>query len=479
MKRILTLIQIILLLALLSCKKLIEIDSPQDRQTTITVFASDETANAALTGIYARMSNESTLPYNIPLMMGQYGDELKNFSTSKGLVSIYTNSLNQIEGVLPNLWQIGYNHIYQANAVWEGCDQSKRLRPDVKKQLMAEARFIRAFWFFYLTNIYGNIPLATSTDYTINNYLKNSDKGKVYAQIFSDLLEAESDINPNYVSGNSISTSEDRVRPNVYVVKSFLSRAYLYSENYDKAEAKASEVINNNIFYNLEPLAGVFLKGSREAIWQIMTPSPTFGTSNTYEGLNFILTNRPSTGLTVNSTISPQLLSSFELGDKRRTSWIGEYIHSAIVPNVSYYFPYKYKIKSSTAASAEYTTPFRLGELYLVRAEARVHLGKLSQAIDDLDSLRSRAGLPLIKNVNPQIAKDDLLKLIFHERQVELFAEWGHRWFDLKRSGHVDQVMSVVAVTKGGTWSSHKQLWPIPIREIQNNPNLSQNTGYN
>jgi hypothetical protein len=61
---------------------------------------------------------------------------------------------------------------------------------------------------------------------------------------------------------------------------------------------------------------------------------------------------------------------------------------------------------------------------------------------------------------------------------VELFTEMGHRWFDLRRTGKIDAVMSVVAPQKGGTWDATKQLLPIPASEIVLNSNLVQNPGY-
>jgi hypothetical protein len=68
--------------------------------------------------------------------------------------------------------------------------------------------------------------------------------------------------------------------------------------------------------------------------------------------------------------------------------------------------------------------------------------------------------------------------MIAHERQVELFTEWGHRWFDLKRTGAIDTVMKNVAIQKGTTWNKNFQLFPIPQTEILANPNLVQNPGY-
>src|SRR5690606_35092052 len=97
-------------------------------------------------------------------------------------------------------------------------------------------------------------------------------------------------------------------------------------------------------------------------------------------------------------------------------------------------------------------------------------------AIDDLDEIRDRAGLPLIVNTNPNIDQAGLLTAVLKERQHELFTEWGHRWFDLKRTGKIDEVMELVTPKKkpGAEWKPHMQWFPIYFVELLNNPNLGQ-----
>jgi hypothetical protein len=116
----------------------------------------------------------------------------------------------------------------------------------------------------------------------------------------------------------------------------------------------------------------------------------------------------------------------------------------------------------------------RLGELFLIRAEARAQQNNLQSALSDLNVIRKRAGLPNV-NVN---GKDSLLLSILHERQVELFAEWGHRWFDLKRTGNIDRIMNLVTPQKGGIWKTTSRLFPLPEGDIEKNNNLNQNPGY-
>jgi len=81
-------------------------------------------------------------------------------------------------------------------------------------------------------------------------------------------------------------------------------------------------------------------------------------------------------------------------------------------------------------------------------------------------------GLPTYSGATDQAS---VLSAIMKERQVELFAEWGHRWFDLKRTNTAN---SVLGAEKPTTWKSTAVLYPIPVTEIINNPKLVQNPGY-
>jgi hypothetical protein len=162
-------------------------------------------------------------------------------------------------------------------------------------------------------------------------------------------------------------------------------------------------------------------------------------------------------------------LNAFEVGDKRKASWV----ISGTQDGQPWSHPFKYKSTSSDTVLTEYYTVFRLAEQHLVRAEARAKLGKLTaanSAESDINIIRDRAGL------GPTTAqtKEELLAAVAQERRVELFSEWGHRWFDLKRTGKADEVLSLI---KPG-WQPEDKLYPIPYDERQLNPNLTQNPHY-
>ena len=114
---------------------------------------------------------------------------------------------------------------------------------------------------------------------------------------------------------------------------------------------------------------------------------------------------------------------------------------------------------------------FRLADAYLIRAEAAAHLNNTGQAIYDIDEVRTRAGL----SGTTAVTKDEVLAAVAKERFTELFTEWGNRWFDLKRTGVIDAVMSTVKPN----WKPFCALFPVPRNQIVLDPNLKQNPGYN
>src|SRR5690606_1021237 len=136
-----------------------------------------------------------------------------------------------------------------------------------------------------------------------------------------------------------------------------------------------------------------------------------------------------------------------------------------------WYTPYKYKIRDSSDSSQEYSVVFRLSEQYLIRSEARLYQGNLSGSLSDLNLIRFRAGLNSIHSNNHV----EMLNIILTERRHELFSEFGHRWFDLKRTNMAEPILSPIKPN----WRSTNVLFPIPENELLINPNLlPQNPGY-
>nr|WP_199078236.1 RagB/SusD family nutrient uptake outer membrane protein [Pedobacter sp. ASV19] len=442
-----------------SCKKFIEVDPPKNQAELSRIFSDDQTANSAVVGLYYQMVAGSLSIGNggITLYTGLYSDELINTASNSVADPFRNNSLlSSNSTVRATFWTNPYKSIYQANAVLEGLDGSTTLSPGLRDQLKGEMLFIRALFYWYMLNLFGDVPLETATDYTINAVMPRTETTKVYDQIVADLLTARQLLAPNY--GTSVTT-----RPSKGAADALLARVYLYQGKWDLAEAMASEVIGSNK-YSLESLDNAFLSGSKETIYQISKSN-----GNTAEGAVFVPS---STSVRPAYTLSAFQMDAFEPGDNRKTKWV----KSNLVGGTQYPYPYKYKVRTTTPITEFYIVQ-RLAEVYLIRAEARAQQNKLSGAIEDTDLLRARAGLTnaLIKDTKPGIGQQELLSLIQKERQTELFAEWGHRYFDLKRTGKADEVLGV---RKAPNWQPTDKLFPIPYVEIQTNTFLTQNTGY-
>lgn len=456
------------------CEKLVTVPDPTTKLVATTVFSDDATAASVLTGIYSQLSTDMMSGYSsVSALMGVAADELTCYTNDVGQSSFYTN--RYIGGY--DYWKVPYQNVYITNTVLEGLDKSTTVSANIKQQLIGEAKFVRALMYFYLVNLYGDVPLVLGTDYKVNAVVKRTAKNLVYAQIVQDLIDAQQYLTDDYRSPSNLTTAE-RIRPNKGAATALLARVYMYMGKYPEAEAQASLLINQTNRYRLvDDLNQVFLKNSTEAIWQLFPSIPNY---NTNDGLLFILTQAPDVYVNTVS-ISPSLINSFEAGDKRRTNWVG----NITVGNTTYYYPYKYKLYERAVTITEYVMVFRLAEQYLIRAEARIQQGNMQEGIADLNIVRKRARAAVstetpnpLPDLSLSLSKDDAITAVLHERRIELFTELGHRWFDLKRSNLIDPVMSIVTPMKGGVWTSDYQLLPIPSVELQRDINLTQNPGY-
>ncbi len=445
-----------------SCKKFVQIPNAKNQITGPAVFTDSADATAAVLGMYITIMNATNIstPLNgqITQYAGMSSDELAPTDLSSSDLQFYQNALDRNSNSF-TFWQNGYSLIYQANACIEGLTASTGLDSSVKHQLLGEAKLMRALNYFHLVNLYGPVPLVTGTDYNISEHLPRVSEDSIYSQIIADLTDAQNLMTVTYVTGS-------KARPNKYAALALLSKVYLYQQQWDKAEAAATQIISSGAYSMVTDLNTVFLANSEEAIWQLR---PVIDGYSTPEGNTFVAVGNYSPPQYI---ITDLLLHSFEENDQRRVSWVD----SVVVDNQLYYFPYKYKSGyTGNSSPDENYMVFRLGELYLIRAEARAQqAGKLADAVADLNVIRGRAGLAGSAFPDASAA----LTAIQHERQIELFCEWGNRWYDLKRTGTANTLMPAICQVKGGTWNPNWLLYPVPLSEIQRNPLLVQNAGY-
>ena len=474
MKRLLP--YILFLTAASGCKKYLEAPLPITSIAGSSAFSNDATSAATLSGVYGFLYSQGDFDGNgsVSSQTGLYSDELMNLSSLPSNQALYEDQVSSTIGGVTTMWSNLYGQLYTVNLAIEGLTPATNL--NYRNQWLGEAYFLRGLSYFYLTNLYGDVPLVLSSNYLTNNTLTRSLQADVYKQIVTDLLQAQSLLGSGYHNANGLVT-QDRGRPGRAAATALLSRVYLYTGDWKDAETQADSLITDATDYQLPALAKTFLVNSPEIIWGI---EPFQGGTYPYmvkDAVNYYVPNgKAPVAAGILATLSDSLVNAFEPGDARYTNWVGTdtVAASGSTPMTIYYYAYKYKAIGSFTAPQESLVLFRLAEQYLIRAEARAEQNNLAGALTDLNTVRTRAGLP----ASTAVSQTDILSAIQRERRVELFTEVGHRFFDLRRTGALDALMTVVAPQKGGSWASYKAWWPISLTDIQNDVHLAQTPGF-
>ncbi len=302
---------------------------------TSQVFADSVNATAGVLGLYTSTVLSGLYP---DIDAGLGGDELVLNSVNPSLDAFYVDSLYagnaQTAGPTGTVWTnyYGSSAIYLANAALEGLATDSLLSAAARNQLIGECKFMRAFYYFYLVNLFGDVPFVSGTAYQENARLPRTPSATIYSQMQQDLQQALALMQPNYPSSG-------RQRPNRYTAAALLARLYLYSQQWAQAQAVCDTIMGSGLYSLVPNLNNVFLDGSQEAIWQIGSSSIAFpkvapGNNPFAPIFSFIA---PTYSLT------PILLQAFETGDQRMSNWVGTNTVFSGGSLTSYTYPYKYK----------------------------------------------------------------------------------------------------------------------------------------
>lgn len=437
-----------------SCEKFVDVGNPRSQLLDSLVFKDFKTAETALLQVYIEVRSNSEASAGCGRDFQYYTDDMISYSVdpNQSTYKLFHGILtDRDESAINKHWDPPYSAIYKANRVIFGLEHSVDMQPALSNQLKGEALFLRSLLHWRLANTFGAVPYITSINYEDNTNAVKMPKEKVFELVQKDVELAVSLLPVNYPTA-------DRVRVNKKVAEAFLAQIYLYTRQWKKAEDMATEVISASATYQLETdISKTFLKGSKETIWHFAEAAPGAATS---DAVYYALSLSPEVN-TAYGALTDDLLNSFEPGDKRKTAWIGQYSTGG----KTWSFTYKYKERNTVASgSPELVIVMRLSELYLIRAEARTELENYSGAQEDLDAIRSKANL----GGTPAADKPSLREAILQERRVELFCEYAHRFFDLKRTGTISQVLG----PKKPNWTDEDIDFPIAEKQKLLNPNL-------
>jgi hypothetical protein len=437
-----------------ACEKMIEVDIPENQMSSGLVFENVQTADAALAALYAGLRDQSPIAGDkAGVLLGIYADDVDSYATTatNGVYDIYRNQQIASNPIIYSYWSEAYQQVYLANAIIEGVRQSSSLSSADKDRIKGEVLFVRSVLFFYLWQMFGDIPYPLTTNYQVNLSLSKTNSADVLTKLEADLNESLTLLKDEY-------RNVERIYPNRKVAQLLLAKVLMVQQRWTEAEVVLKSIVQNPQYQFQQDITKVFLKSGSHILWQLKPKNPG---DPTREAQTYYFTGAaPST-----YAISQNLISTFSVGDLRKQNWTAP----VNVGTNTWFRADKYKNRINNAT--EYSVIFRLEEVYLLLAEALTQQNKIQEALPYINATRQRAGLQVLSS---SITKDQLLDEILLENRKEFFTEMGHRFMDLKRFDRQNDLLLAKP-----NWKPYHRLWPVPQQELLLNPHLNpQNTGY-
>ncbi|UOQ68961.1 RagB/SusD family nutrient uptake outer membrane protein [Hymenobacter volaticus] len=439
-------------------------------------------AVAAVNAVYDVANQIGDQSRNLIIMGDIPSDDMDLLANNADRIQIWSFQTNAVNGVVAQSWQVLYQGINRANAAIEripGISMDEAL----KTRLVGEARFMRAFYYFYLVRWYGGVPLLVTETKSLTDG-RNATRAtadEVYAQIIADFTAAETALPDKF-------TGADAGRATAGAAKAFLAKVYLTRKEYAQARDKAKELIDNASRYGyglFDRYADVFAianKNGRESVFELQFVGGGVG-----QGSGMITYFAPENSLITGRGFgsfypTPEFYNSFQNGDKRKELFINSFVNAAgqVVPTFQHFNKYQDPTARAFGEANNNFPIIRYADVLLMFAEAENELsGPTAAALTAVNPIRRRAYGNSLTAASPvdfaaALGKDGFRQRLWDERRWELHAE-GHRWFDLVRTNRLVSVLR----PKGKTnVDENDNLFPIPQREIDLNPNLVQNPGY-
>lgn len=286
-------------------------------------------------------------------LLGSYTDDLTGFTvtSTNGVYDVYINQQVDTNTAIYSYWASAYKHIYAANSIIYGIENSA-ISSSEKNRIKGEALLVRSIMYFYLQQVFGDIPFVTSTDYQINQTLSKTLSSEVLAKLENDLNQTINLLTDDY-------RNAERIYPNRKVAQLMLAKVLMTENKFNEAENLLRNIVQSPTYQFENDITKVFTKSGKHILWQL---KPKNSGDPTKEIILYYFAN----SLPNNYAVSPNLWSSFTGTDLRKTSWI-----SPVTVNGNTWYRVD-KYKNRTTNTTEYSVIFRLEEVYLLLAESLV-----------------------------------------------------------------------------------------------------------
>lgn len=480
----------------IGCSDFLEESDPTNI-TADNYFKTADHAQTAIYSIYTDLREVRGGAYGgSPWLMLEFATGIADSdlgqADNSNIIRNLTNTSDNAYG--KTYWDSSYKGIANANLAIANIPEID-MDEGQKQQLLGEARFLRAYYYYTLVRIFGSVPLITEPiDLTSENlYATQETVENIYALIEEDLVTAES-------SGLPFNDTSGKVT--LGAIKSLLSSVYLTMagnplqkgvEYYQKAADKAKEVIDSDE-YSLFPTYNDLHDPANNNIGEniFMVQYEAFVDPADYQPL--IIPYNMNISAYSNQTgaiyANQEFVKSYEEGDKRAeekqfyyTTYTSKFDRNDTIVLGGYFLYKHFDIVANleTASSGLDWDLIRYAEVLLIYAEAANEVsGPTAETYDALNSIRSRAELADLSGLSQEQFKEAVWKEKWHELSYENVT-----WYDMVRlrkafnvaTGSFDDFVGHKFVY-GPTLTERELLFPIPTDELRNNENLVQNPGY-
>lgn len=456
----------------------------QDAQTEEDFLNNPDNAIQLINGVYNKQLDYNMYSFSWIGMTSITSDDADKGSsiadTGADKHKMDNLTFNSDDISFQDVWNGRYEGIYRANNAIFYLDKLA-INATLKNQLIGEAKFLRALFYFDLVRCYGGVPIVVdkidinNTDLINQVVYTRKSKAETYAQIELDLIDAIEKLPLKGQYG-----AQDLGRATKGAAQALLAKAYLYQQKWQLAYNLSGDVIGSAQYNLLPNYANVWRESGENGMESIYEVQATL--TNGLRDYTNVQGPRgtPDLGWGFN-TPSSSLENAYETGDLRKNATIlyrnAGVLWDGFPTSAGWNNPrYNYKAYQSQLAeawngdkgsTAKNLRILKYSDIILIRAEAAYQLNLTSEALDNVNKIRTRAGLQVLTSVTIQD--------IYKERRLEMAMEHD-RWFDLVRTGQAPAAMT----TAGKTFVvGVHELFPIPKTEIVKSGNrLTQNNGY-
>jgi starch-binding outer membrane protein, SusD/RagB family len=463
--------------------------APRAELTSENFFQTGQQAVEAVNGVYSHLRS-----FNVHVFSYIGVTDIASDDADKGSVpgdAAFLEDINNFtfdagNSAVIGIWQGYYQGIFRANQVIvnvPGIDMDE----DLKQRVLAEARFLRAYFYFFLVRTYGDLPLIDRLLQPDEYFQERVPAEQIYDFIIADLQFAVANL-----PEKSAYPANDLGRATKGAARGFLSKVYLFRGDFQNAYTQSIEIINSNEYALYPDYENIFREEgehSSESLFEVSAVDLEQGGGghqfNEVQGIR----GNPNNGWGFNRP-SDDLFNVYEPGDPRRAATIisnGDTLPTGQIvradPNMGSNPRFNKKAwlpevpPGGFGNSGANIRLLRYADILLIAAESANELGNSTDALRYLNQVRERARqgnpaiLPDVTVTEPAALRDAILR----ERRVELAMEQ-QRYFDLVRTGRAQQTFAALGIN----WVPGKhEVFPIPQAEIDiSGGRISQNPNY-